>query len=396
MAPEIVIVLTAVLVAVPSALVGSFLVLRKMAMIGDAISHAVLPGIVIAFFLAGGPAPIPVLIGAASLGLLTVTLVEALYRSRLVKEDAAIGLVFPALFALGVYLVSAYGGRVHIDTQHVLYGEIAYAPWDILTVGDLVLGPKSLWVLGTVTVLILGFVLIFYKELKLASFDPGLATSLGFSPVLVHYLLMSAVSMTTVAAFDSVGAILVVALLIVPPATAYLLTDRLSVMLGLAVGAGALSAILGYLLARSLDGSIAGAMATVAGLLFGLAAVASPRYGFLAWLVRQARLRREFAADLLIAHLGQREIRDDNSVTVVAAPTPHHFATSITDLQARFRWSDRFTRSVLRQVTASGLVRSAGTGPGGDVNRESSGTADPTRVVLTDLGRTRATELIAQ
>ena len=222
MTPEVVIVLTAVLTAVPCALVGSFLVLRRMAMLGDAISHAVLPGIAIAFFLAGGPAPLPILIGAAAFGLLTVTLVELLYESRRVKEDASIGLVFPALFALGVFLVARFGKHVHLDTQHVLYGEIAYAPWDVLTVGDLALGPKSLWVLGVVTVLDLLFVVLCYKELKLATFDPGLAAVLGFSPALVHYLLMAAVSVTTVAAFDAVGAVLVVALLIVPPATAYL------------------------------------------------------------------------------------------------------------------------------------------------------------------------------
>ena len=372
MAPELIIILTAILVAVPCALVGSFLVLRKMAMLGDAISHAVLPGIAVAFFLAGGPAPVPVLIGAATLGLLTVTLVEALYRSRRVKEDAAIGLVFPALFALGVFLVSRFGKHVHLDTQHVLYGEIAYAPWDTLVVGELVLGPRPLWVLGVITLLDLAFILLCYKELKLVTFDPGLAAALGFSPALVHYLLMAAVSLTTVAAFDSVGAILVVALLIVPPATAYLLTDRLPVMLALAVGAGALSAVLGYLLARALDGSIAGAMATIAGVLFALA-----------WARRQARLRRQFAADLLLLHLAQHE---------PAPPSPGQPATvaaaAITALQARLRWSPAFTRTIVHQVIADGLARPAGR----DADGQTTVPFGP--LVMTARGRRRAAELL--
>jgi manganese/zinc/iron transport system permease protein len=376
--PELTIIIVAVLTAVPCALVGTFLVLRKMAMLGDAISHVVLPGIAIAFFLAGGPAPIPVLIGAAACGLLTVLCVEALYRSGRVKEDSSIGLVFPAFFAFGVFLVSRYGGRVHLDTQHVLYGEIAHAPWDLLIVGDLVLGPKPLWVLGFVTLLDLAFIVLFYKELKLASFDSGLATALGFSPTLIHYLLMAAVSLTTVAAFDSVGAILVVALLIVPPATAYLLTDRLSRMLMLAVGIGALSAGLGYLLARAMDGSIAGAMATMAGVLFALAALVSPRYGFVAWLVRQARLRRQFAADLLIVHL----VQQDGASPTAATSTPSPVAT----VQARFRWSPRFTRRVVRQMIAEGLVR--------PLPADAARTELP-NVVVTEQGRARAAELLA-
>ncbi len=366
MSPELVIVLTAVLVAVPCALVGSFLVLRRMSMLGDAISHAVLPGIAIGFFLAGGPALLPVLAGASLAGLVTVTLVELLFASRRIRGDAAIGVVFPALFAFGVYLVSRYGSRVHLDTQHVLYGEIAYVPWDLLVVGGTVLGPKSLWVLGVVTLLDLGFVLLCYKELKLATFDPDLAGALGFSPRVVHYALMAAVSATTVAAFDAVGAVLVVAMLIVPPATAYLLADRLPLVLGLAVGCGSLSAVVGYGLARALDASIAGAMATVAGLLFGLAVLGAPRHGVLASAVRRARQRRSFAGDLLLVHLAR-----------------HGAAPAIPDaLAARLRWTPRFTRTVVRQVVGAGLARPAvGSGAGGPA------------LVLTERGRGRAAEL---
>ncbi|MBI3966799.1 MAG: metal ABC transporter permease [Chloroflexi bacterium] len=382
MSPELIVVLTAVLVAIPCSLVGCFLVLRKMAMLGDAISHAVLPGIVIAFFLAGGPEPIPVILGATALGLITVVLVEALNRSRLVKEDAAIGLVFPALFALGVFMVSRFGKGVHLDTQHVLYGEIAYAPFDTLIVNGIALGPKPMWVLGIITLLDLALILLFYKELKLVSFDPGLAAVLGFSPIALHYLLMSAVSVTTVAAFDSVGAILVVALLIVPPSTAYLLTDRLPLMLSLSVVAGILSAVLGYGLARLVDGSIAGAMATVAGLLFGLAALGSPRYGAVARLLQRAQRRRQFAADLLLAHLAERELRP-TLATSTAAAGPN--VTPAQSLQERFHWNRQFARQVVGQLVASGLA----------VPAPEVGAADLPDVTLTDRGRQRAADLLS-
>ncbi|HEY8476750.1 MAG TPA: metal ABC transporter permease [Chloroflexota bacterium] len=369
----IAIMATGALVAGACAFAGCFLVLRRMALLGDAIGHSVLLGIVLAFLITHERGIVPMFVGAAVVGLLTAAAVQALQHGG-VRADAAIGVTFTALFALGVVLLTLYAGDVHLDLEHVLYGEIAYAPWDVLTVGDLALGPKSLWVLGVVTVLDLLFVVLCYKELKLATFDPGLAAVLGFSPALVHYLLMAAVSVTTVAAFDAVGAVLVVALLIVPPATAYLLTDRLSIMLLLAVAIGALSGVLGYLLARALDASIAGAMATVAGALFGVAVLGSPRHGVVAWLLRQARLRRQVAADLLVIHLASQEQRG----AAVGA--------SVDALRARFRWSPSFTRAVVDEVLKAGLAERDGV----------AGAAETTSLVVTDRGRARAAELLAR
>jgi manganese/zinc/iron transport system permease protein len=291
------------LVATSCALVGTFLVLRKMALLGDAISHAVLPGIVLAFLLTGDRSPLPMVLGAGALGVLTVFLVEAANRSRRLKEDASIGIVFPALFAIGVILVSRHVSHVDLDLDCVLYGEIAYTPWDLLFVGERSLGPKALWVTGGVVLLNALLVGFFYKELKLSTFDSQLSWALGFSPVVLHYLLMSAVSVTVVGAFESVGAILVVAMLVVPPATAYLLTDRLSVMLATSVGLGVVSAWLGYGLSRWWDVSIAGAMATVAGGLFLFAFFLAPRYGLLARSLRHRRLSRAMEEQLLLLHL---------------------------------------------------------------------------------------------
>lgn len=303
MSGDLVVILTAVLVAVPCALLGTLLVLRQMSMMGDAISHAVLPGIVIAFFISESLGPVVSVVGAGIFGVLTALLVEALRNTGRVKEDSSIGIVFTALFALGVFLVSKFASSVHLDLQHVLYGEIAYAPINPLLVGTLDLGPRSLWTLGLVTVLALGLVLLLYKELKIATFDPGLAAAVGLSPVLVHYLLMGAVSVTTVGAFDSVGAILVVAFLIVPPAAAYLLTERLSHMMLLAVTLGVGSAVGGYYVAAAFDVAISGMMAVVAGAFFALALLFSPSRGMVANLRRRRRNRRSFARDLLLVKL---------------------------------------------------------------------------------------------
>ena len=303
MSADLIIMLTAVLVAIPCALLGTLLVLRQMSMMGDAISHAVLPGIVIAFFISESLGALTSLIGAGVFGLFTAVLVEALRNTGRVKEDSSIGIVFTALFALGVFLVSKFAREVHLDLNHVLYGEIAFAPLNSLLVGGVDLGPRSLWAMGIVTALAVGLVLLLYKELKIATFDPGLAAAVGLSPVLVHYLLMGAVSVTTVGAFDSVGAIVVVAFLIVPPATAYLLTERLSHMMALAVLLGAGSACVGYYLAAVLDVAIAGMMAVVAGGFFVLALLLSPSRGLIANVRRQRRNRRSFARGLLLVKL---------------------------------------------------------------------------------------------
>ena len=249
-------------------------------MVGDAISHVVLPGIVIAFLFSGSRDSFTMLIGAGLLGLITTFLIEFFHKKARLQTDASIGVTFTWLFAIGVVLISLFAGKVDLDQDCVLYGEIAYVPLDlVITEGGAVLGPKAAFVSGIVLIMILSFILIAYKELFLTTFDPAFAGAIGISTTLWHYMLMGAVSVTTVASFESVGAILVVALLIAPAATAYLLTDNFKWMLIIASGAGILSSILGYYLAVFLDGSIAGAIAAVNGFLFALAMILSPVHG---------------------------------------------------------------------------------------------------------------------
>ncbi|MEC3881260.1 metal ABC transporter permease [Parapedobacter sp. 10938] len=263
------IILTGSLVAVTCGLLGCFLVLRKMSMVGDAISHAVLPGIVIAFLLSGSRETLPMLLGAGATGLLATFLIEYFHRRAGLQTDAAIGVVFTFLFAVGIILISAFAGQVDIDQDCVLYGEIAYVPIDLWVTGDgTIMGPRPIYILSGVLLLVAAFIRLGYKELKLTSFDPAFASALGISTALWHYLLMAAVSITTVSSFESVGAILVIAFLIGPPATAYLLTHDLKRMLAITVVLGVFIAFTGYWMAYWLNASIAGCMAVVTGICF--------------------------------------------------------------------------------------------------------------------------------
>lgn len=301
--PQIEIQLIAAIVAIACAIPGVFLVLRKMALISDAISHSILPGIVIGFFITQDlNSPLLILLAAIT-GVITVVLVEAIQKTGLVKEDTAIGLVFPVLFSIGVILIAKNANDVHLDIDAVLLGELAFAPFDRLLISGVDVGPKSLWVMGVILLLTLGLLFAFFKELKVSTFDVGLSSALGFSPVILHYGLMSVSSVTVVGAFDAVGAVLVVAFMIAPAATAYLLTANLKKMLLLSVLFGVASAISGYWFAHWLDASISGSMTTMLGVLFLVVYLFAPTKGLIAVLYRQRRQRIEVSLITFLLHL---------------------------------------------------------------------------------------------
>ncbi len=343
--PQLEIMLIASVVAVACALPGVFLILRRMAMMSDAISHAILFGIVTAFFIVHDISSPFLILGAALTGVLTVFMVEAIYKTRLVREDAAIGLVFPVLFSIGVIMISRYAGNVHIDTDAVLLGELAFAPFDRFIIGDFDMGPRSLWVMSTILVLNLMFILLFFKELKLSSFDTALAAALGFAPTVLHYSLMTLVSLTAVGAFDAVGSILVVALMIAPPTTAFLLTNRLSVMLWLSALAGIFSAISGYVFAHYFDVNIAGSMATMSGVIFLLTFVFAPERGWLAARRRKYRQRWEFAQKLLAVHVMNHQGRPE-------AGDECHIST----VHLHMNWERDFAERVVKSSRKNGLI----------------------------------------
>ncbi len=342
---QIEIQLIAVVTAIACALPGVFLVLRRRAMMSDAISHTVLLGIVIGFFIIQDLTSPILIFGAAMMGLLTVSLVALVERTRLVKEDTAIGLVFPVLFSIAVILISRYAGDVHLDTDAVLVGELAFAPFDRYVVFGWDVGPRGLYLMGGIMLFNLFLILVFYKELKLSTFDAGLAASLGFTPALIHYGLMSAVSITVVGAFDIVGSILVVALIVAPPAAAYLLTDRLSRMILLSVLLGAFSAVSGYWLAHLLDASIAGSIAGMTGVIFVLASLLAPEHGLVATARRRAHQRWDFAQTMLAIHLLNHE----------GTPQAAEEAR-LEHLSEHMRWEPAFANRVVHRAENNGLV----------------------------------------
>ena len=304
---QIEIQLIASIVAIACAIPGTFLVLRKMALISDAISHSILPGLVLGFFITQDlNSPLLIIMSALS-GVVTVILVEFIQKTKLVKEDTAIGLVFPVLFSIGVIMIAKNANDVHLDTDAILLGELAFAPFDRFLVDGSDLGPKSLWIIGTILLITIGLLFAFFKELKISTFDVGLATALGFSPIMIHYGLMSVASITIVGSFDAVGAILVVALMIAPAATAYLLTDNLKRMLSLSVVFGVFSAIAGYWLAHWLDASISGSMTTILGIVFLLVYLFAPKRGLISVLYRNKQQQIEVSLLTFLLHLNNHQ-----------------------------------------------------------------------------------------
>lgn len=262
------IIFTASLVAINCALMGSFLVMRKMVMIGDAISHAVLPGIFIAYYVSGSTASIPILVGAAFSGILATLMIEWFTKKARLQSDAAIGISYTLLFAIGIVLISKFGANADLDQQCVLYGEIEYVSlWLKPIIGSFML-PQQAIILLVVCLLLIIAVVIGYKGLFITTFDPNFALSTGVAVTFWHYFLMSGVSLTTVVSFESVGAILVIAFLSGPPAIAYLLTEDFKKMLVLACIVGIACSAAGYYAAKWINVSVAGSISTVIGIAF--------------------------------------------------------------------------------------------------------------------------------
>jgi manganese/zinc/iron transport system permease protein len=263
------IILTGSLIAISCGFLGVFMMLRKMSMTGDAISHAVLPGIVIGYFVSGSQRSLEVIIGAGLLGILATLMIEGLRKKAKVQLDASIGITFTLLFAIGIILINMFAYKVDLDQECVLYGEIAYLPIDLwITKSGLNLGPRITWLAALNFFFVIGFIYLLFKELILTSFDEGFSSVIGIPAKGINLALMSMVSYTTVSSFESVGAILVVALLVVPPATAFLWTKSLIPLLKFTAVLGIFIAVVGYYLAYWLDSSIAGMMVTVAGVIF--------------------------------------------------------------------------------------------------------------------------------
>ena len=270
-------------------LVGNFLILRRMALVGDAISHSLLPGIAIVFIISNSRSTGLMVAGALAAGLLSVWLIEFIHKKTRVKQDAALGVTFTTLFAIGVILISVYADHVDLDLECVLYGEIGWIGFEdaLLVLGMEI--PIPVLQMGGTLLAVMVLVVIFYKELLVTSFDSGLATSLGIPASWIHYGLMMMLSLVIVFSFESVGAILVIAMLIMPGATGALISDRLPHILTLSVFFGAFYSLAGLHLAEWLNCSQAGAMVVSGFGLFCLTWIASPRRGLIVQSLKRLR-----------------------------------------------------------------------------------------------------------
>ena len=362
------VLIIAVLSAIACAIPGVFLVLKRNSLMSDAISHSVLLGIVLMFLWVRDLYSPWLFIGAVSSGLMTVFLVELIIGTRRVKVDAAIGLVFPLFFAIGVILINIYTRDIHLDADMVLLGDIALAPLDRFYWNGIDFGPRAVWVMAGVGLLNIIFVGLFFKELSIMIFDAALATSLGLAPTVVYYMLMTIVSVTAVAAFDVVGSILVVALMITPAATAYLMTKRLSIMVIYSVMVAIASAIAGYGLAMWADASVPGAIATINGVIFLAVFLFVPKRGVVAKLISHRKQRLLFSLNMVLVQCYDHEGTPQESTE-----------NTLRNLVTHMGWTDRFSRQVVRLGVQENMLR---------INGQ--------RLFLTDLGRVSVKELLVR
>jgi manganese/zinc/iron transport system permease protein len=279
-ADDVMIIVIAGLLSTACALLGTFLVLRRQALLPDAVSHAVLPGIVLVFLLTGQRASLATVLGATAFGVACVAAFEWLRRTRIVGSDAALVLVFPALFSLGILGIGQFASGAHIDLDSTIYGDITFAPLRTTELAGVVL-PTSLVVTGAAAVLTVLLVVLLWRPLQASTFDPDFAELAGLRGRAVGQILLVAVAGLAVVAFDSVGAILVVTFFVVPASTARLLAHRVSTMLVVAVAAGWISSVAGHRAAVVFDTSIPGIIGLASGVVFLLALLFAPRRGLL-------------------------------------------------------------------------------------------------------------------
>ncbi len=343
------VMLAGVLAAAACSIVGCFLVLRRMSLLGDAISHAILPGLAAAFLISHTREIVPMLIGAASAGVLAALLSGAMARYARVEESASLGVSFTTLFALGVVLIAFIPAGIDLDPSCVLYGSIEHVPLDTVVLFGVEI-PRYIRTIAIVLIVNVVIVALLWKELKVVSFDAAFAASIGFGTAFVHTILVSAVAWTSVVCFEAVGSILVVAMLVAPGATAHLLTDRYPRMFVYSIILATSSAVIGYQLASALDTTAAGMMSVVAGVQFAIAALVAPKHGvFVKWMSRfllSIRIRRE---DILASLY--RELESQGAGTIsLSASNPNDYVAACST-------GNRYSRGLLTRISRRALRR---------------------------------------
>ncbi|MBP2015182.1 metal ABC transporter permease [Anaerococcus degeneri] len=317
--------------AIACSLIGVFLVLRRLSMLADAISHSILLGIVLAYFIVKDITSVYLVFGAAIFGIITVLSIESLSKTKLVKNDDAVGIVFPMFFALAVILITKYARNVHLDVDVVLMGEVIMAPLNTMNFLGYEI-PKSLLQMSVIGLVNLTFIVVFFKELKLTTFDSEFAKIAGFSEVLLFYALMTLTSFTTVVAFEAVGAILVISFLIAPAASAYLISKNLRTMIIISVFYAIINSILGFVLAMYYNLSMSGMSATIAGITFLLTFLFN-KNGFLMKMLTRKKNHREFKKDAFLMHVGNHHGQVDASEELGLSTIYKHLSWKKEDIE---------------------------------------------------------------
>lgn len=305
--------LITIFIAIACAILGPFLILRKMAMMVDAITHTILLGIVIGYLLTKNFASPWLIILASFTGVFTSILMEKLSRVPLIEEDSAIGTIFPLLFSIAIIFISIASTSVHIDTDSVLLGKIEFAAFERFMFHDVDFGAKTMWIGIILCCINAAFIAIFYKELKVTTFDKSYAYGLAFAFPAVQYLFMLMISMTTVASFQVVGSVLVISYLVGPCVTAYIITHDLKRLILYSIGISILNTLIGFSISITYDLSISGTIATTMGFVFALVCFFHPQVGMVRRILDQRKKQSRFLLDMCLFHIWKHASKNDFS-----------------------------------------------------------------------------------
>ena len=332
-----------IITSLACAVLGVFLVLRRLSMVSDAISHSVLLGIVIGYFVTKDIGSVLLIIGASLFGVLTTVCIELLIKSKRVTEDASVGIIFPLFFSIAVILITRYARNVHLDTEGVLIGEIILAPLHRINFLGLSL-PKALIQMSFVLLINIVFIAVFFRKLKISSFDPVYAGVAGIAGAGLYYVFMALVSFTAVSAFESVGAILTISFFISPAASAYLISKDLKITIFLAAVYAVVNSCIGYFLAVKFNVSMSGMCALVSGLTFMITIAVYPG-GIITKIIRYIKNKNRFSRELLILHI-------DNHTGKKNALGELGYST----IREHIAWSDSKLKYVLDKLIKKGYV----------------------------------------
>ena len=332
-----------IITSLACAVLGVFLVLRRLSMVSDAISHSVLLGIVIGYFVTKDIGSVLLIIGASLFGVLTTVCIELLIKSKRVTEDASVGIIFPLFFSIAVILITRYARNVHLDTEVVLIGEIILAPLHRINFLGLSL-PKALIQMSFVLLINIVFIAVFFRKLKISSFDPVYAGVAGIAGAGLYYVFMALVSFTAVSAFESVGAILTISFFISPAASAYLISKDLKITIFLAAVYAVVNSCIGYFLAVKFNVSMSGMCALVSGLTFMITIAVYPG-GIITKMIRYMKNKNRFSRELLILHI-------DNHTGKKNALGELGYST----IREHIAWSDSKLKYVLDKLIKKGYV----------------------------------------